>query len=390
MKIDRIANGELISRLSHGEQLRVFLETCPSAVIALDEEGLIQGFGRAAEAMFGYGEHEVVGRDVSMLMAPPHREKHQFYMDRYLATGEKRIMGTTRIENACDRQGRYFPVEISIGEARTSEGLRYFVGFLRDTSSLGGSHYQLNSIVAELAHTSRVSSMGALATVIAHELNQPLTSIANYTESVRDVLIRRGPDPQNDEIIRILDLCSQQAVRSGQLLHRLREFVKGGEAEVERVAVERLADEAIKLALINGYRRNVQIDTDLPDALPDVLVDRLQGEQVLFNLIRNAFEAMHADSSDGHHLRISGRVSDGFVTVSVADNGPGLDPAIRDTLFDNFVTTKGGGMGVGLAICRQIIEASGGRIWADQASPLGGACISFTLPAAANAAETER
>ena len=348
-------------------------------MIVIDESGLIQGFGRAAEEMFGYSEAEVVGRNVSMLMAPPHRERHDQYIARYHATGEKRIMGTLRVENACDKQGRFFPVEISIGEAH-AQGLRFYVGFLRDAGTTAASHRKINAIMAELAHTSRVSSMGALATAIAHELNQPLTSIANYAAGVRDVLLQRS-NAEDEELIRILDLCSRQAVRSGQLLHRLREFVKGGEPLVESLHVEQLVDEAIKLALINGYRRHVRITTDIPPDLPLLRVDRLQLEQVLFNLIRNGFEAMDAERTGGHAMHIAARLASGMVEVSVCDSGSGIDPSVRDNLFDNFVTTKGGGMGVGLAICRQIVESYGGRIWSDNDSELGGARFSIALPA---------
>lgn len=373
------SDGELISRLSHGEQLRVFLETCPSAVIVTDGDGMIRGFGRAAEEMFGYSEAEVLGRNVNLLMAPPHKVRHDRYVDRFLKTGEKRIIGKHRIESACDKEGRFFPVEISIGEAQ-ADGVRYFVGFLRDAAAMSNSRTNLNSAATSQADAARAQSMSALATVIAHELNQPLTTIANYTESVRDILARRGPSPEDDEIISILDRCSQQAVRSGELLHRLRDFVKGKDPTLERVAIEDLVDEAVKLSLLNGFRRNVSIEVRLGQDLPDLLVDRLQCEQLLINVIRNAFDAMHAQDSGGHYLRISARADTAFVTFTVCDSGPGIDPALRPTLFEKFATRKGHGMGVGLSICRQIVETHGGKIWADAECPLGGASLSFTLP----------
>lgn len=381
MSIHKVANGELISRLPDGEQLRVFLETCPSALIVIDEAGTICGFGRAAEALFGYQEADVLGRDVSFLMAPPHRDRHDHYLSRYMSSGERRIIGNVRIENACDKEGHIFPVEISVGEAHAN-GMRYFVAFLRDATFADHSRKQLSAVTADQAVTTRNQSMSALAAVIAHELNQPLTTIANYNDGIRDILLKRGPNDEDKEIIDILERCSQQAIRSGALLHRLREFVQGKPPSLERIEVEELVDTAIKLSLINGFRKNVSIEIQIADDLPAVAIDRLQYEQVLVNIIRNAFEAMHAESSGGHFLRISAHADGAFVVLSVCDSGPGFDPFLRSRLFERFATTKGTGMGIGLSICRQVVEAHGGRIWADSECPLGGANISFTMPVA--------
>lgn len=378
---DVVGNGQLIASLSDSDQLRAILATSPAAMIVIDEQGTIQGFGKAAEAMFGYSEVDMIGENVSKLMAEPHRSRHDGYLQHYVETGERRIMEATRVENACDSQGHIFPVEISVGEA-WADDTRYFVGFLRDVGQVEQSRREMQRLLEELAHISRVSAMGALATSIAHELNQPLTSIANYAEGVRDMLAREKIGGEaNAELVEILDSCSKQAVRAGKLLHRLRDFVKGGETRREPVDISVLLDDAIKLSLINGFRRNVKIDLKLEPDLPKLYVDPLQAQQVLFNLIRNAFEAMHAEESGGHCVRICAKqVEGGMVEFSVADSGTGIDPDIRETLFENFVTTKGGGMGVGLAICRQIVEAYGGKITADSHGELGGAIVTFTLP----------
>jgi len=351
-------------------------------MIVIDEDGLIQAFGKVAQRMFGYAEDEVIGRNVAMLMAAPHQDRHDSYLRHYLETGEKRIIGSSRLENARHADGHLFPVELSITEVYIDE-LRCFVGFLRDLAQSDGERRQVNTMLTDLAHASRVSAMGALATALAHELNQPLTSIANYTESLRDLLAKRTDVDGVEEYVRILDTCSRQAIRAGQLIHRLREFIKGGEPKTDAIRVDRLVDEAISLALINGFKRNVIIDTDIAPDLSKVLVDPLHGQQVLFNLIRNAFEAMDAEHTDHHRILISARsCEDEQIEFAVEDSGSGIDPDVRDSLFQGFVTTKEGGMGVGLAISKQIVESYGGRITSDHSAKLGGAMMRFTLPAA--------
>jgi two-component system sensor kinase FixL len=379
--LDRVALADsLISSLSKDEQLRVILETSPAAMIVIDEGGIICGFGRAAQKLFGYSEQEALGHNLSLLMAPPHRAYHDRYLKRYHETGERRMMGFTRVENACDCNGHIFPVEISLGEAH-ADGKTYFIGFLRDVGEQLADRRQLRDILDELAHASRVSAMGAFATAIAHELNQPLTAIANYTEGLRDLIARRTDISDREELSDILDSCSKQAVRAGQLLHRLRDFVRGGHPQIEMVDVSKLVDNSVTLAMINGFRRNVKLETEIPAGLPAVAVDPVQAQQVLFNLIRNAFEAMHADQGAGNQLRIEVLLHDAtHIEFRVEDSGPGIDPEVADRMFESFVTTKGGGMGVGLSICKQIVESYGGAIWATRSSSLGGACFHFTLP----------
>ncbi len=349
-------------------------------MVVIDGQGRIHGFGKAAQRLFGYAANEAIGQNVSMLMASENAERHDFYLKRYAETGERRMIGHTRVENARDRDGKIFPVEISLGEAR-SQGTTYFVGFLRDVTEQLADRRQTREMLAELAHASRVSTMGAFATAIAHELNQPLTAIANYTEGLRDLLSGRSDIENRQEYVDILDTCSKQAVRAGELLHRLRDFVRRGEPHVELVDADSLIDNSLTLALIDGFRQNVIVERDIQQDLPLVAADPLQAQQVLFNLISNAFEAMHASESGGHKLRIDARIHDDRqIEFIVEDSGPGIDPAVADRMFENFVTTKGGGLGVGLAICRQIVEANGGSIWPTKADKLGGARLHFTLP----------
>jgi two-component system sensor kinase FixL len=232
-------------------------------------------------------------------------------------------------------------------------------------------------VQAELAHFSRVSAMGTLATSIAHELNQPLTAIANYVESASD-LLAGDPSEQTVETVReALDECAREAVRAGQIVRRLRDYISRGETDRQVVSLARLVNEASALAFVGSGTQTVDLTVKIgPDDL--VLVDRVQAQQVLLNLIRNAIEAMQDQPHGRLTISAVGR-DNGFIEVIVSDSGPGLAPEIVENLFAPFQSTKATGMGVGLSISRTIVEAHEGRIWAD-ASPYGGTSFHFTLP----------
>lgn len=367
------------------DKLHSLLETVPGRMLVIDDRGTVLALGRDTAGIFGYADDELIGRNISMLMSPTHASRHDDYLERYRRTGQRHMIGATRVESARHADGHLFPIEISIGELRVDTA-RHFIGYVRELGREETSQRQLQSMLSELAHVSRVSAMATLATAIAHELNQPLTSIANYTEGMRDLLSKRPDIAESDEFVAILDKCSRQAVRAGQLLHRIRDFMKGGEPQRRPVKVRTLVEDSMSLALINGFKRAVKIAIDIPDGLPPVLIDRLQGQQVLFNLITNAFDAMHVGDGAQHRMAISARRAyDKLVEITVEDSGQGIAEPFRETMFDSFVTTKGEGMGVGLAICRQIVEAHGGHIWGGEPGRLGGAAIHFTLPVAEDA-----
>lgn len=360
--------------LAREAYLRSLLETVPDAMIVIDARGTILSFSAAAERMFGYAEAEVLGENVSMLMPSPDRERHDGYIGNYLNTGERRIIGIGRVTTARHRDGGTFPIDLHIGEA-TVDGERVFTGFIRDLTERQETELRLHDLQSELAHVSRVTAMGTLATSIAHELNQPLTAIANYVETARDLLTE--PDAATLEIVReALDECATQSVRAGQIVRRLRDFISRGESERRVESLSRVVNEAIALALVAAGERAVEVELALDPRADKVLIDRIQIQQVILNLVRNALEAM-ADSPV-RQLRISSRRDAGFVTVNIDDSGPGLAEDVAEQLFQPFVSTKTAGMGLGLSICHTIVNGHGGRIWAE-ASALGGTVFHFTL-----------
>jgi two-component system sensor kinase FixL len=355
--------------------LRSILETIPDAMVVVDEHGLILSFSAAAEAMFGFTERDLLGENVSTLMPSPDRERHDSYLGRYLHTGERKIIGIGRVTTARHRDGTTFPIDLHIGEARI-DNERVFTGFIRDLTERQQTERRLHDLQGELAHVSRISAMGTLATSIAHELNQPLTAIANYVETVKELL--DAPDPDQIEIARqALGDCAVQSLRAGQIVRHLRDFIARGESERCITSLGRVVNESSALALIGAGERGVEVQVTLDPRADKVLIDRIQVQQVILNLVRNALEAM--TDSDVRRLRIrSTRGPPGFVEVSVEDSGSGLAPEVAERLFEPFVSTKSEGMGVGLSICHTIITGHEGRIWADS-SKLGGTAFHFTL-----------
>jgi len=372
----KAAEEAVLSRESH---LRSILSTVPDAMIVIDDQGAIISFSAAAERLFGYREAELLGLNVSRLMPSPDRERHDSYLARYLATGEKRIIGIGRVVFGRRKDGTTFPMELSIGE--TTEGsYRLFTGFIRDLTERQRTEERLESLQAELIHVSRVSAMGTMASTLAHELNQPITAVANYAEALRDLLA--DPNPDDFPMMRdALDDAAKEALRAGHIVRRLRDFVARGEVEKTVERLPPLINEAAVLGLMGAKEKGIEPAFDLDPYASPVLVDKVQIQQVLINLIRNAVEAMA--ECETRKLTVTSRPDEGgFVRVTVADTGPGVAPEVAEQLFTAFVSTKAEGMGLGLSICRTIVEANGGRIWMEPGRD-GGAEFHFTLVRAA-------
>jgi two-component system sensor kinase FixL len=364
--------------LRTAEELHALIDTVPDAMVISDQDGAIQSFSQGAQTMFGYAEHEVIGENVSLLMPSPDREGHDRYMHTYMQTGAAKIIGIGRVTTARHRDGSTFPIKLAVGDLKLA-GQRGFVAYIQDLSKARQRERELHTLQDELAHVARISSMGSLATSLAHELNQPLTAVANYAHSARDLL--DDPSAENIELVReAMDECAAEALRAGQIVHRLRDFIKHGETERQVASLGRIIQEASALALINGDGQGVDFETELDPATDTVLVDPVQVQQVVLNLIRNALEAMHESRHKQLRVRTE-RAANGFAQVTVADSGPGLDRKVAERLFHPFNTSKSDGMGLGLSICHTIIQSHDGKIWVEE-SGLGGTAFHFTIPLA--------
>jgi len=367
----RLAEIELAEREA---QLRSILDTVPDAMIVIDEQGIIQSFSPTAERQFGYTESEVAGRNISILMPSPYREAHDVHMERYRVTGERHIIGVGRIVVGRRKDGTTFPVELSVGETRRA-GRRLFTGFLRDLTEKQTTEARLQELQTDFLHESRLHSLGEMAAQLAHELNQPLAATSNYLKAAL-MLIDRGGDTFPTRLRQAVDLAAQQTVRAGDIIRRLRDFVTRGHTDMRPESLGKLIEEASALALVGARQRGVETHIDLGASLPLVHADRVQIQQVLLNLMRNAIEAMEAGPV--RELSVQAREHDGAVQVGVADTGCGISPEVAARLFQPFVTTKPDGMGIGLSTCRAIIEAHGGRLWWEPV-PEGGTRFCFTL-----------
>lgn len=358
--------------------LRSILATVPDAMIIIDQMGMILSFSAAAEKMFGYAEQEVIGENVSMLMPSPDRERHDGYLKHYRDTGVRKIIGIGRVTTARHRDGNTFPIELSVGEAWV-DGRQVFTGFIHDITERQVAQLRFRDLQSELAHVGRVSEMATLASSLAHELNQPLTAIASYCEGAAALLVGEPAADELEMAREALRDAAGQSVRAGEIVRRMRDFMAHGQTERSIESLSSLVTEATALALVGSREHGIDSQVHLNQSVDRVLVDRVQIQQVLVNLVRNAVEAMLESST--RNLTISTVKDQEWVVVSVEDTGSGISEELAPQLFQPFITSKQSGMGIGLSICRTIVEAHGGRIWFEPGTE-GGTIFRFRLPLA--------
>jgi two-component system, LuxR family, sensor kinase FixL len=371
----RRANLMTRDALAREAHLQSILDTVPEAMIVIDERGFMQSFSSAAERLFDYRAAEAIGQNVSTLMPAPYRENHDGYMQRYMTTGERRIIGIGRVVVGQRKDGSTFPMELAVGEMKSGDR-RFFTGFIRDLTERQQTEARLQELQSELVHISRLTAMGEMASTLAHELNQPLSAIANYLRGSRR-LLEGISDDKSAAMRDALDKAADQAMRAGQIIRRLRDFVSRGEGEQRVESITKLVEEASALALVGVKDRGIRVQFQFNPEIDLVLADRVQVQQVVLNLILNAMDAMEASQTRDLVVAIS--PADGNqVKISVADSGSGIAPEVAEQLFQPFVTTKRHGMGIGLSISRAIVEAHSGRIWVEP-NPTGGTIFHFTL-----------
>lgn len=357
--------------------LKSILDTVLDATIVSEQDGTIVSFNAAAVRQFGYAEEEVIGQNLRILMPQPYRKEHDGYLNRYLSTGEKRIIGVDRVVVGQRKDGSTFPMKLAVGEMRSGDKI-FFTGFVRDLTEREESAARLEEIQGELARLARLNEMGEMASTLAHELNQPLSAIANYVHGCSRLL--RDMDTDVAVMMReALEEAGSQSLRAGQIIKHLREFVSKGETDKAPQNIRQLVEEAGALALVGSREKGVRTVFDYHSGAEMVMVDHIQIQQVLTNLMRNAIEAMKDAPKKELIVRIQPGAP-GQVTVTVEDTGSGIPEEISAQLFKPFTTTKPGGMGIGLSISKRIVEAHGGTMTVSH-TPSGGASFQFTLPA---------
>ncbi len=357
------------------QHFRSILQSVPDAMVVINDAGIITAVSKAAETLFGYEADQLLGRNVSILMSPTHKSQHDGYISRYLRTGERRIIGIGRTVTARRADGSLFPIDLKIGEAKIGDHY-LFTAFMRDLTEQRRNETRKKALQAELFHFSRLSSVGTIASALAHELNQPLTVVTNYLEAARDLL--DAPDEETMKMVQeALSEAAKQSVRAGQIVRKLRDYVSRGEVEKRPTDLVPLLGDAVALVQTEMSAATGAISVSVAENTPHVMIDPIQIQQVIINIVRNAIEAMGTQIDPKIEIRatIGGN---GMVLVTIEDNGPGIDREVSEHLFRPLASSKSTGMGLGLSICRTIVEAHGGTI---EAMPAGdtGTRFAFTL-----------
>lgn len=352
------------------------------SMIVIDEQGRIEQANKATTVMFGYPRDELIGANVAMLMPGSDGKRHDQYLDRYNRTGRKRIIGTGREVQALRKDGSEFPADIAVGEIR-SQGIVRYVGLIRDLTSQRQAEEQALRQREEMVNVSRLSMMGEMAAAMAHELNQPLTAIANFAAaSIR--LLHQNPEANLQDVLEALSDIYNQAHRAGEVIRRTRSFTRNSEVERRVMDLPTIVAQVRSLAQLDAKANNIQLHWDIPADLPTIEVDAVQIQQVMLNLVRNAVDAM--EETLPAHRRIDVRAlltAPHEIRIEVRDQGKGVSPEVSKQIFNAFFTTKSLGMGMGLAICRTIVRTHGGELGfrnneADNVA--AGATFYFTLP----------
>jgi C4-dicarboxylate-specific signal transduction histidine kinase len=314
---------------------------------------------------------------VDRLVPERSRSAHAGLRTLYAADAQPRAMGAGRELFACRKDGSEFPVEVALSPMATDEGL-FVLASVVDISN----RLRLEQATArqrdELAHLSRVAMLGELSGSLAHELNQPLTAILSNAQAAQRFLAQSPP--RVDQLAEILSDIVKSDHRARAVIQRLRAMLRKEDAQHQALDLNDLVEESLRLLRSDLLNRGVALDTELAPGLPAVSGDRVQLQQVLLNLLMNACDAMDAQAADGRLRVITRAAAPGRVQIEVIDCGTGIAADDLERIFEAFVTTKGKGIGLGLAICRSIVSAHGGRLWASN-NALGGATLHCELPA---------
>lgn len=360
-----------------GARLESVLNTAVDGIVVIDEQARILMFNRACESLFGYKAEEVMGRNVKCIMPDSYASEHDQYMHNYLSTGTRKIIGIGREVSARHRDGTVFPIDLSVGEAETADG-RQFIGIIRDLRARQENERRLKDLQGQIVHIARLSAIDEMGAALAHELNQPLTAIMLYLQAIDRSFQKEGQAPDLRRITEILQKAVHEADRAGGIIHRLRQFVERKETDRSFQDMRMLVDDAVELASLGASSRGIAVRMDHPEEPVTVLVDPIQIQQIVINLVRNAVDALVA-VPDGI-ITISTR-REGHATVTrVTDNGPGIDPGIRDALFKAFRSTKPNGLGIGLAIARTIAQNHQGELYFEDGPDGRGTTFVLRLP----------
>jgi two-component system sensor kinase FixL len=353
--------------------LKGILDAVPGAIVTVDHSGNICSFSAKAERMLGITAAEAHERTFSSLFAEEALPELHHLLAQVRARTDVPVYALALMARRED--GHSIPIELHIGGVSRGEEA-WLVAFMHDLTDRQSADQQSENVKTELLHMSRLINMGEIAASLAHELNQPLAALSAYLESATRLLCR-SPGERNELMSYAVENATAQAMRAGNVIRRMREFVARGETEKRVESVSNMVKEALALAVVDEEAREVEFEPACDPGADLVLANKTQIQQVLLNLIRNGIESMR--DAENRRLRVTSEaLANGMITVSVSDTGSGIAPEVAATLFQPFMTTKEYGLGVGLSISRTIVESHGGRLSAE-ANPGGGTIFRFTL-----------
>ena len=359
------------------EKFRLAVEASPSAIVMTNQQGKIVLVNAQAESLFGYLRDELIDQPVEILVPERFRASHPAHRAEFCAASQPRAMGAGRDLFARRKDGTERLVEIGLAPIHTQEGILALTAIL-DITERRRAELELREQQLNLVHMSRVSTMGELAASLAHELNQPLTAILSNAQAAQRFLAANPTDLE--EVREILKDIVQDNSRAGEVIHRMRALVKKGELDIMPLDLAALIRDVVLLVRSDATLHNIHVSLEVDTHLPPVRGDKVQLQQVTLNLLLNAFDAMHDCPPDKREIHVRAARDGGrMVEITVADHGAGLTIDKLEKIFQPFYTTKHDGLGLGLSISRSIIEAHGGRLWADN-NPDRGATFYFTLP----------
>jgi two-component system sensor kinase FixL len=365
-----------ITEERRGREARLYLasivDSSDDAIVGKTLDGIVTSWNQAAETMFGYSASEMIGRPITLLHPLARLHEQAIILDR-LKRGERlRHYETVRLH----KDGSEIAVSLTISPILNASG--QIIGaskIVRDVTADRQSQSRIEELQAELVHVARLSTMGQMASAIAHELNQPLTAVGVYAGALGRLLASGNVDPVRAR--EIVDRVRQQTFRAGEVIRRLRDHVAKRNTMRVREDVNAVVREAVELGLVGTRHQGIQTTIQLDNKIGIALIDWIQIGQVIINLVRNAVEAM--ESSDRRELDISTRSVSGAVEIFVTDSGPGIAPEVAERLFQPFVTSKASGLGLGLSICREIVQAHGGQLSVAE-GVTGGTVFTVRLP----------
>lgn len=369
-----VGGDEQSAGVSEARLASVF-DTAADGIIVINSHCQILTFNKACERLFGYTASEILGRNVSRIMPSDYAHAHDGYVHNYLKTGHKKIIGIGREVTGQHKDGTVFPLELSVGEAATPGG-RQFIGILRDLRPRKQIEDRLQKTQDQLVHMTRISALDEMGAAIAHELNQPLTAVLLYLQSIaRKAAADGGIDPL---LLEVLGKAEREAERASEIIQRMRGLVERKAPERTNIDVAELVATCIEMAELGHSSSSSYIVAEVAENLPPLPADAVQIRQVLINLLRNAREAV-AEQAD-RKVSVSVGLAGSNLEFRVRDNGPGVSEEVTDTLFRAFTGAKHKGVGLGLAISRSIAQNHGGDLRLEPVSPGEGASFLLVLP----------